>query len=422
MKICVVGAGAAGLMAAVSALRASGEALVCVVEKNPILGKKVLISGGGRCNVTTGLHNLGQVLENYPRGKKFLTSAMTQFSPKDVYNWFEKEGVKLKTEEDLRVFPKSNKGRDVVEVFEKIFRSFGERAEILKMHNLGKIEKNDGKFVCKIQTNSKKIIERSFDKVIIATGGEAYRHTGSTGDGYSFAKELGHSITKLSPSLNSFVCKEEWVKKIPGIALKDAQIFAKSKLMKKEQSFRGPFLFTHKGISGPAVFALSSIIAHEEYNEREPLKVRIDFLPGTNQERLRESINLYKEKNPKKNYFHCINQFLHLKSLSDFLLERAEIDGRKNNAEINKKAINKTIEVLKNLNFEVIGRGAGDEFVTAGGVKLKEVNSSDMQSKLCKGLYLAGEILDIDGFTGGFNLQAAWCTGKLAGEKAALEV
>lgn len=406
MKVAIIGGGAAGMMAAAAILENKPETEVLLIEKNAILGRKVIISGGGRCNVTTGVKALPKVLENYPRGNKFLISAMTKFPPEKVYEWFESHGVPLKTEEDLRVFPKSNDGHDIVRVFERIMAQ--SKAKILLKHDVKKIAKENEKFTITFK-NGEKI---NVDKVIITTGGQAYRFTGSSGDGYDFAENLGHTTSKLAPSLNSFITQESWPKNISGVSLQQATIRSD-----RDKKFKrtGPFLFTHKGISGPAVFALSSIVAFEEYNKEQPLQIFIDLIPTLTQIEFESVLHKELQENPKRTLANTIHKFLP-RSLISELLNQLQIPEDKRNSEFSKKDFNRLVTHAKNLPLKVVDRGSGDEFVTAGGVNLKEIDSKTMQSKVCPNLYFAGEIMDIDGFTGGYNLQASWATGRLAGE------
>jgi len=409
MKIAVIGGGAAGMMAAAAIHETTANAEVFLIEKNASLGQKVILSGGGRCNVTTGFSDLRLVLDRYPRGGKFLSSAMYNFPPEQVCQWFEEHGVPLKTEEDFRVFPKSNKGKDVVAVFEKIFTENGSThpCSLLFHHEVQKIKKTKNGFQIHFKEHPSLLV----DKVILTTGGQAYRHTGSTGDGYAFAESLGHSITPLAPSLNSFVTKETWLKELAGISL------PKVTLRVKKIKFTSPILFTHHGLTGPAVFALSSLIAFEEYNSAHPLSLSLDLLSSTNQALFETEFKDELQENPKKMFKNTLAKWMP-KSLAATLCALLTIDGNRNNNEIAKKNIQKTIERVKNLPLTLIDRGAGDEFVTAGGVTLSEVNPRTLESRLTSGLYFAGEILNIDGFTGGYNLQAAWATGRLAGQSA----
>ncbi len=404
MKVAIIGAGAAGLMAAATIIEESSTHKVTVFEKNGIIGHKVMISGGGRCNVTTGIRDIKKLLDYYPRGKRFLRYGFHEFGPTEVYNWFEAHGVPLKTESDLRVFPKSNIGKDIVAVFEKLFKKHN--VDLKKTQNIIKISKNVAGFL--LETANEKF---TFDKIVIATGGQAYRHTGSTGDGYSFAENLGHSITKLAPSLNSFISVEKWPADIAGTSFQDAIVSCDRN---SKFHYRGPFLFTHKGVSGPAAFALSSMIAFEEYHKSKPLNLFLDLFPHQNFEELRERLKKLLEGNKKALSKILPNLKLTKRSAAKFL-EILNINPEKFGPEVNKKDINNICNFLKKIPLTIIGRGAGDEFVTAGGVNLKEVDQKTMESKTCPGAYFVGELLDVDGFTGGFNLSASWASGFVAG-------
>lgn len=383
------------------------HAEIFLIEKNDGLGKKVIISGGGRCNVTTGLRDIKTVLTKYPRGGRFLSSAMHTFSPEAVYEWFESHGVPLKTEEDLRVFPQSDDGKDVVRVFEKLFQD--SKVQLLLKSQAERIEKQGKGFAIYFKGQAAPLL---VDKLVLTTGGQAYRQTGSTGDGYAFAMSLGHTITKLAPSLNAFFAQEIWTAEISGLSFPKAKITAKRE---KNRSFTGPFLFTHKGVSGPAVFALSSLVAFEAYDQKQPLEISIDLFPDVSIEELRASIKGKINTNSKKSFTNILTVLIP-KSLAEIICQQLSLPGEKHAIEIGMKDIIRVVAWLKGIPLHIIGRGAGDEFVTAGGVDLKEVNPSTMESKISPGLYFAGEILDVDGYTGGFNLQASWATGHLAGK------
>ena len=400
------------MMAAVSA-SASG-AKVLLFEKNKNLGAKVLISGGGRCNLTTGIMDVRKVLENYPRGGKFLTKAMFNFGPEDVMKWFEDHGVKLKTEEDLRVFPVSNDGREVVGVFEKAMKENGVEVHleacVLDIERVG-IGANGEVFKIMLTDG----MDFEADSVIITVGGNAYRQTGSTGDGYEFARKLGHTITKLAPSLGAMVVREGFLMRLPGISFKKAGLSLVSADGKRIFKRSGPFLFTHKGVSGPAVFALSAMAAFEEYDVRNPLKLFINFFPDENDDNFKKRFDSLINSNGKKHLMGLLDMILP-KSLADLIVAISAVGKDLPVAELNREQRKTVFDLLVRFELNITGRVSGDEFVTAGGVDLNEVDSSTMQSKICPGLYFAGEVLDVDGYTGGFNLQAAWATGHLAGE------
>lgn len=407
MKVGIIGGGAAGMMAALTIKELRPEIEMTLIEKNPTLGKKVAISGGGRCNVTTGLTDLKKVLNCYPRGSKFLSYAMYEFGPEKVMQWFDEQGLKLKTEADLRVFPVSNNGIEVVEVLTKKLLEKG--GEILTGKQVMEVKQQDGNFVVSINDNPDLI----FDKIMLCVGGQAYRQTGSTGDGYSWAEKLGHSITKLGPSLNAFVLAEQWVAQLAGVSFKEAD-FSVGKIKEPlPQKSTGPFLFTHKGITGPAVFALSSMIAWD-WDNKTPLPLKIDFCPGKNLQQITDIFHQEMQRNPKKSFKNILHILLP-KSVSACLLQAVGVNGEKHNAEVSKKELQVVVESVKGLQLNIIGTTAGEEFVTAGGINTDEVDAKTMESKLCPNLYFGGEILNVDGFTGGFNLQAAWATGRIAG-------
>lgn len=395
-QVAIIGAGASGLMALATLLEGSKNIKISLIEKNKSIGNKILLTGGGRCNLTTGIFDVKEVLKKYPRGSNFIKYAMHQFSPKYFFDWFEKKGVKLKVESDLRVFPVSNKSADVVSIFEKKISS----PNVVKIfsESITDIRKNKDKFLISFKDN--KDIE--VDKLLLSTG--------SSPDGYKFAKNLGHTITKLSPSLYGFSVKESFIKDLAGVSFKNVKI---KLISSKEYNYRGPFLFTHKGVSGPCVLALSSLSAHEDIKNA---LLYIDFFPEKNYEILSTEFQKLISLNIKKDFSTVLSKFIP-KSLAEIFLNILSIN--KKCCEMSKKDINKTIELLKNFKLSLIGKIKGEEFVMAGGVSLNEIDSKTMESKICPGLYFAGEILDVDGFTGGFNLQAAWATGRVAGENLA---
>jgi len=250
------------------------------------------------------------------------------------------------------------------------------------------------------------------DALVLTTGGQAYRQTGSTGDGYAFAAALGHTITPLAPSLNAFYTSETWPGELSGLSFQNATV---SSPRDRRFSFTGPFLFTHKGVSGPAVFALSSIVAFETYDARHPLEIRIDLFPERTFDAMRAEIEQYAAEMPNKQFVNVLGMTVP-KSLSEVIIRELGISETKRANQVAKKDIARAVEWLKGIPLHVVQRGSGDEFVTAGGVELSEIDPGTMESKVCPGLFFAGEILNVDGFTGGFNLQASWATGRLAGE------
>lgn len=368
MKIAIIGGGAAGMMAAAAIVETNPSAKITIYEKNAQLGRKLVATGGGRCNLTTAITDISELLKNYPRGARWLRFAMHEFGPKQTYIWFEDHGVKLKTE-GMRVFPVSENGEQIVDMFLRVMKNVDIKYET----EIGKLDKLDA------------------DRVIITTGGKC---------GYELAKAVGHTITSLAPTLTSFIGE---VPKISGVSIENA------KLRLFGHEFEGPFLFTHRGITGPAVFAISAFTAYEKFDSGAELFV--DFVPKIIREQLLKEI----QQNPKERLLKVIQKFVP-KSLAELLV----LNKLKRVNEISKKEIAKTIESLKSYKIQITGRTPGREIVTAGGVSLDEVDAKSMQSKLDSRLYFAGEVLDIDGLTGGFNLQNAWVTGMLAGESAAM--
>jgi predicted Rossmann fold flavoprotein len=409
MRVAIIGAGAAGMMCAATLQEHNSSAEIFLIDRNDGMGKKVIISGGGRCNVTTGIHDIKTVLKKYPRGEKFLISAMYAFPPESVYAWFELHGVPLKTQEDARVFPVSNDGKDIVRVFEKKFEN--SNVKVLLKTPVTSVEKRGNEFLVHFKDAA---LPLAVDTLVLTTGGQAYRQTGSTGDGYAFAASFGHTATPLAPSLNAFFTKETWPARISGLSLPSAKITAKCE---KQPNFTGPMLFTHKGISGPAVFALSSLVAFETYHQEQPLSITIDLFPEESFDSLHADLTKLVRLHPHKLFENILCKGMPSK-LAEIALEEVGIPRTKIAQEISKKEGNRMCHWMKNIPLTVIQRGAGDEFVTAGGVTLSEVDPRTMESKICPGLFFAGEVLDIDGFTGGFNLQASWATGRLAGSRA----
>jgi predicted Rossmann fold flavoprotein len=413
MRVAIIGGGAAGMMCAASLQELRPEAEIFLLDRNDGLGKKVIISGGGRCNVTTGIADVQTVLAKYPRGAKFLIRAMLNFPPAAVYAWFEARGVPLKTQADLRVFPVSDNGKDVVGVFEKLFTE-GKTRVMLKC-SVVKVEKVGQEFALHTKGQAAPLM---VDKLVLTTGGQAYRQTGSTGDGYAFAVSLGHTITALAPSLNAFFTKQVWPAKVSGLSFENATITAKRE---RSPHFTGPFLFTHKGLSGPAVFALSSLVAFEKYDAANPLEITIDLFPGQVIDALRARFDAILAENQNKQFSNVLG-LLVPKSLAEIIVAELEISETKRVNQVAKKDINRCLDWLKAVPLSVVARGAGDEFVTAGGVNLSEIDPKTLESKICPGLYFAGEVMDVDGFTGGFNLQASWAAGRLAGSSIAGEI
>lgn len=403
-KIAIIGGGAAGMMAAATLLESKTKLEIHLFEKNSSLGVKVKISGGGRCNVTTGINHVPTLLKKYIRGAQFLKPSLAAFPPQKVRDWFEAHDLKLKEEADHRVFPVSDKGEDVITVFDKLFKD-----PRIHLHFSEGI--TDVKFDQSFKLISKKA-SYSFDKLIITSGGNAYAKTGSTGDGYTFAKGLGNSVTKLGPSLNSFIVQEDWCKSLAGISFANAALIADTTDGKKRA--QGPLVLTHFGISGPAVFALAAEVAFEQISINNPLKIK--FLPDADLkfDSFDQEFRLLLQNNGAKLLHNIFSYFFALR-FAEKIIEQSGINNKKA-AEITKLERHQLVKLItQGLPLTLLARRPGDEFVTAGGVELSEINPKTMQSKIIPNLYFAGEILNIDGLTGGFNLQAAWATGRMAG-------
>jgi predicted Rossmann fold flavoprotein len=406
-RIAIIGGGAAGLMCAATLIEEQVNAEIHLFERNDILGAKVIISGGGRCNVTTGITDKKILFTKYTRGADFLKTSFYEFPPEKVVEWFESHGVPLKNEEDNRVFPKSDNGKDVVGAFEKLFSKnkvqvhLSEAVKnIIPSNETFQLESNKGTYL--------------FDVIVLTTGGNAYQHTGSKGDGYAFAKNFGHSITKLGPSLNSFLTQEEWPKKLSGISLENAKLETIAEDGQKKTA-TGPIIFTHFGLSGPATFALSSHLAFTPISKDTPHKINLIPIADKSGEQWDEELKKKFQENGARQVHNILSEFFPGR-LADTILELASVNLSKKAAELSKQDRKRIVELLSGkLSMNFITRRPGDEFVTAGGVSLSEVDDKTMESKIMPGLYFAGEILDIDGVTGGFNLQSSWATGRVAG-------
>lgn len=376
MQIAVIGGGAAGFMAAIVAAKNSPEIKIDIYEKNIPL-KKLLLTGNGRCNLSNKIYDYKQLASNYPRGEKFLYSAFSRFGVKETLEWFEKHGVKTYTQEDNRIFPVTDKASTVRDMFLETAEKLSIR--VYSHSPINKIPKN-------------------YDKVIIATGG---------GD-CEIAKSLGHTIKELKPSLTALRVHENFVGKLAGVSVKNAEISAFSK------KFKGDFVFTHKGLSGPVIFKTSAYSCYLDYSKSNPLVLKINFLPEISRENLEKELLEELNSNPHKSLENLLKKYLP-KSLITCLLEENQPDCEKKSSQVTKEDRKKILSILTETQFNVISPEPEGEIVTAGGVSLDEINPKTMESKLHKGIYFCGEVMDIDGLTGGFNLQACWSTGYIAG-------
>lgn len=399
MKIGVIGAGAAGYFAAIHAALKGAE--VIILEKTSKTLSKVKVSGGGRCNVTHAAFENSRLIKNYPRGEKFLKKVFQQFSVKDTINWFESRGVSLKVEADGRMFPVTDSSQTIIDTLHHQAQLAGIR--VLLNQSVERIEKNDGGF--SIITKQKQFL---FDRLIISSGGFP------KAEGFGFIKNIGHTIVPPIPSLFTFNTPQEPLRNLMGISVPDAFV----RLEGSKLAYAGPVLITHWGLSGPAVLKLSAFGAKWLHEKNYITNVHIRWNKDWTEEQLVRDMQNFKNQHPKKKIVS--NPLFGLPSrLWAFLAERSEINEELLWHNASKKQFHKLVQNLFCYIVSVKGKTTfKEEFVTAGGVDLSEVNPETMESKLYKGLFFAGEVLDIDGITGGFNFQAAWSTGYLAGKNA----
>ena len=408
-KVIVIGGGAAGMMAACMA--AIEGAQVTLLEKNEKTGKKIYITGKGRCNLTNACQR-EEFLENVITNPKFLYSAFAQLDNQAVMNFFEKAGCRLKTERGDRVFPVSDHSSDVIAALNGELKK--NRVQVMLHTEVSELLLEEGSIKGVLLSDGKKL---HADAVIIATGGKSYESTGSTGDGYRFAKQAGHTIKDLRPSLVPFVVKEKWCKKLQGLSLKNVAVTLKKEKKKIYEGF-GEMLFTHFGVSGPLILSASSFYT-AKYNGQEAL-LTIDLKPAMDREQLDKRILRDFEENAGKQFKNALDKLLPAK-LIPVMVELSGIDPHKKTSEVTKKERSRLVELFKELKLTVNGcRGYGEAIITGGGVNVKEIDPKTMGSRLVNGLYFAGEVMDVDALTGGFNLQIAWSTGALAGKSAAM--
>ena len=409
MKIAVVGGGAAGMMAAAAAAGRGAE--VSVFEKNEKLGKKLFITGKGRCNLTNSCDNadfFGNVISN----PKFLYSAIYGFDQESVRAFFEDNGCALKEERGGRIFPVSDHSSDVIKTLEGVLKK--RNVQIYLNTRIGFIRKTDEGFV--LGTEGR---ELNFDRVILACGGPAYPSTGADMKGYSLAENLGHTKTGLYPALVPLeVAEAEECRALMGLSLKNVSLCMKSG--KKIYEGFGEMLYTHFGLSGPLVLSASSVYSGR-YEGKET-KLYIDLKPALSHEQLDKRILRDFEENMNRQFKNVLRLLLPGK-MAEIFPARVGIAGDKYIREITKAERERLVSVLKSLEYNVTGtRGFEESIITKGGIKVKEVDPATMGSRIVKGLYIAGEMLDVDALTGGYNLQIAWATGHAAGVAAAEEV
>ena len=400
-KIAVIGGGAAGLMAAGTA--ASFGADVTIFEHMQYVGRKIGITGKGRCNVTNAC-NMQEFMENVPRNPRFLYAALSALSPDDTMQFFESLGVKLKVERARRVFPESDKAATIVNAL----RKYVSGAKILheKVHSIKKDERG---FV--INDNSSHV----FDKVILATGGRSYPRTGSDGSGHRLARKLGHTVTDLFPSLVPLESTSPYCERMQGLSLKNVgiRIERNGKLL---YSDFGEMLFTHFGVSGPMILSASSHLAGESL---EGVSLIIDWKSALDEKTLDTRLISIFEKESNKDFANALSSLLPSAAIEVFT-DACKISPRKKVREITREERKRLLGLLKGFTIPLSGfRPIEEAIITRGGIDVREITPKTMESKICPGLYLAGEIIDIDAYTGGYNLQIAFSTGYLAGKSAA---
>ncbi len=403
-KVIVIGGGAAGMFAAVTA--AANGHQVQVFEKNEKLGKKLFITGKGRCNLTNAC-DMEELFDAVCTNEKFLYSAFYGFTNQDAIRFFEDCGLKTKVERGNRVFPVSDHSSDVIAALQRKMRSLG--VEVHLNTPIKEVLMEDGK-ACGVCTEEGKKIKG--DAVIVATGGFSYQSTGSTGDGYRFAREVGHKVTDLSPSLVPLNIREDVVKQLQGLSLRNvrAGIYDGKKCLYEDF---GEMMFTHFGVTGPLILTGSSRI--QKQVRKKELTLVIDLKPALSEEQLDHRILRDFEEAKNKQFKNSINGLFPAK-LVPIMIELSEIPPEKRVNEISKEERRKFLQLIKNFKLTITGlRDYNEAIITKGGVNVREINPSTMESKLVNGLYFTGEVLDLDAVTGGFNLQIAWSTAYAAG-------
>ena len=404
-RVCIVGGGAAGMMAAGTALLYGAS--VTVYESQAILGKKLGITGKGRCNVTNNTDIQG-FLENVPRNPRFLYSALNALSPRETMSFFEGLGVELKAERGNRVFPVTDKAKTIVDAL----KAYSSAAHFIH-EKVIRIKKNDENKTFSVHTN-KGVME--YDRVIIATGGRSYPLTGSDGSGYKLAIRLGHSVTDITPSLIPIESTAPLCQRMQGLSLKNVAISIVDKTKKRIYSDFGEMMFTHFGVTGPVILSGSAHIRSYPINE---LTLSIDLKPALDEQMLDSRLLSDFAKNSNKDLINSLGALLPSKMILPFI-EYTGIDPRIKVNSITKEMRKKILTSLKSFDIPLSRfRPIDEAIITSGGIDVKEISTKTMESKLVSGLYFAGEIIDVDAYTGGFNLQIAFSTGYLAGKSAA---
>lgn len=401
-KIIVIGGGPAGMLAAVSA--SGDDTKVILLEKNDKLGKKLFITGKGRCNITNSA-DTSVIMKNIMTNPKFMYSALESYDNSDIIRDIENFGCKVKEERGGRMFPVSDHSSDVIKALSNMLDNAG--VEVRLRSEVKKIDKTEQRFDV-FFSNGKK---ENADAVIVATGGISYAATGSTGDGFEFAKAFGHTVTDLKPSLVPLVTSDGWCKDLQGLSLKNTglKMYSAGKLIYEDF---GEMMFTHFGITGPMILSASSYYYKRKSDE---CVIHLDLKPALSEDVLDERLLREISGNHEKHFINMLPSLLPAKMVP-VIARMTGIEEHKKCGDIKKEERKKIVHILKDLEIHVTGtRGFEEAIITKGGISVKEVSPKTMMSKLCDGLFFAGEALDLDALTGGFNLQIAWSTGFLAG-------
>lgn len=401
MRIAVIGGGAAGFFSALSVKEHHPDSHVSIFEKSQKVLSKVKVSGGGRCNVTNGITSISELSKGYPRGERQLKKAFSQFSTKHTWEWFESRGEELYTQPDNRVFPKSNNSQTIIDSLLNETKRLG--IDLQFGAGVSSIESNENILELNFQGETK---PRTFDKVIVATGGSPNRK------GFEWLEKLGHKIEEPVPSLFTFNMPNEPIKELMGVSVQNTLVSVQGTKLKSS----GPLLVTHWGMSGPAILKLSAFGARTLSELSYNFKVQVNWTGEPNAEIVTDSINEIAASNSNK-ILGNVKPFGLPERMWLYLLSRSELPTTKKWNELGKKGRNKLANTLTNDVYQVSGKTTfKEEFVTCGGVSLEDINFKSMESRVCPNLYFAGEVLDIDGITGGYNFQAAWTTGYIAGK------
>ncbi len=399
MNIAIIGGGAAGFFLAINLKQLSPDTTVTIFEKNTKVLAKVLVSGGGRCNLTNSFAGIDSLHQAYPRGDKLLKRAFRVFSHLDTYKWFEDMGIKLVTQEDDCVFPLSQNSNEIIQCFQRLSKELG--IIVKTFHNLSSITFND-KYALTFNQDNERV--QYFDTVAITTGGSPKV------EGLNYLEALGHKIIPPVPSLFTFNIPEDPIRELMGIVAENTIVSIQGTNIKAS----GALLVTHWGMSGPAILKLSSYGARIVNDKQYRFNILVNWVNEVNCDILTDYLNSIVSKNPNMKVSN-VRPYDISSRLWHFLLNKAEIPLDRKWGELGKKGINKIMNRLSNDEYSVHGKGSfRNEFVTSGGVSLESINFNTMESKSCKKLYFAGEVLDIDGITGGFNFQAAWTTAYIA--------